>query len=116
MIGFCIISTHAKSKHIYNTMTDTTSSSFLGWCRDPDFKGYLNVICEENCTVSYHPCCWKAVKEQRDGSVNRLSDKVGGGECVCGGCRRVWFECVVFWMYTTSPNKGKKRQNVIFPD
>ncbi|MPC21430.1 E3 ubiquitin-protein ligase TTC3 [Portunus trituberculatus] len=54
---------------------------------DPDFKGYLNVICEEDCTVSYHPCCWKAFKEQHDGSVNRMSDKDFLGElCVTPDC------------------------------
>lgn len=54
---------------------------------DPDFKGYLNVICEEDCTVSYHPCCWKALKEQHDGSVNRMSDKDFLGEvCVTPDC------------------------------
>lgn len=54
---------------------------------DPDFKGYLNVICEENCIVSYHPCCWKALKEQHEGGINRMSDKDFLGQvCVTPDC------------------------------
>ncbi|XP_069956802.1 E3 ubiquitin-protein ligase TTC3 isoform X5 [Cherax quadricarinatus] len=54
---------------------------------DPDFKGFLDVTCEEYCTVSYHPCCWKAHKEQLDEGIGRMSDKdFLGMECITPDC------------------------------
>ncbi|XP_063599460.1 uncharacterized protein LOC134775781 isoform X2 [Penaeus indicus] len=54
---------------------------------DPEFKGYLEVICEENCIISYHPCCWKAHKECQEDRVGKLSDKdFLGTDCITPDC------------------------------
>ena len=80
---------------------------FVFFYRDPDFKGYLNVICEEDCTVSYHPCCWKAFKDQHYGSINRMSDKVGGVQC-CVPSHYLSFDichyCVLFYYKAMFPS------------
>lgn len=43
---------------------------------DPDFRGYVAVSCEDMCTICYHPCCWKAYKEQQEMLIGKKSDKV----------------------------------------
>nr|XP_027231266.1 uncharacterized protein LOC113822926 [Penaeus vannamei] len=54
---------------------------------DPEFKGYLEVTCEENCIISYHPCCWKAHKEYQEDRVGKLSDKdFLGTDCITPDC------------------------------
>ncbi|XP_064086347.1 uncharacterized protein LOC135201401 isoform X2 [Macrobrachium nipponense] len=51
---------------------------------NPDFKGFVDVMCEEFCSVAYHPCCWKAHKEDQFG---KMSDKdFLGTECVTPDC------------------------------
>ncbi|XP_031566382.1 E3 ubiquitin-protein ligase TTC3-like, partial [Actinia tenebrosa] len=29
---------------------------------DPDYKGYVRLICDESCKIEYHPNCWKKYK------------------------------------------------------
>ncbi|KAG7171463.1 E3 ubiquitin-protein ligase TTC3-like 1, partial [Homarus americanus] len=54
---------------------------------DPDFKGFLDVICEEFCNISYHPCCWKAHKERFEEGIGRKSDKdFIGLDCITPDC------------------------------
>lgn len=42
---------------------------------DPDFKGFLDIACEEYCSISYHPCCWKAYKEIQEDYLGKMTDK-----------------------------------------
>ncbi|XP_075217233.1 uncharacterized protein LOC142322253 isoform X2 [Lycorma delicatula] len=41
---------------------------------DPDFIGYVSVLCEEKCNVQYHVHCWKAFKETFS-SCEKVHDK-----------------------------------------
>lgn len=36
---------------------------------DPDYKGYIRLICHENCKVDFHPGCWKKQKSSEDGKT-----------------------------------------------
>ncbi|XP_042873701.1 uncharacterized protein LOC122254197 isoform X3 [Penaeus japonicus] len=57
------------------------------YATDPEFKGYLEVTCEESCIISYHPCCWKAHKECQEDRVGKLSDKdFLGTNCITPDC------------------------------
>lgn len=54
---------------------------------NPDFKGFVDVMCEEFCSVAYHPCCWKAHKEEQEDQFGKMSDKdFLGTECVTPDC------------------------------
>ncbi|KAK7869935.1 hypothetical protein R5R35_013713 [Gryllus longicercus] len=53
---------------------------------DPDFVGYVVIICQENCKITYHVGCWKHYKECLS-SVGKLSDKdVLGKACLTSDC------------------------------
>jgi hypothetical protein len=44
---------------------------------DPDFCGFVTVICQEKCRIEYHLGCWKDYKEAIMASeIGKLSDKV----------------------------------------
>lgn len=44
---------------------------------DIDFRGYVQIECEEMCSIYYHPCCWKAIKEHnKDEQLGKKMDKV----------------------------------------
>ncbi|KAK4304854.1 hypothetical protein Pmani_023225 [Petrolisthes manimaculis] len=54
---------------------------------DPDFRGYIAVLCEEKCTICYHPCCWKAYKEQQEIFIGKKPDKEFLGlDCMTPDC------------------------------
>nr|XP_018916019.1 PREDICTED: uncharacterized protein LOC109043303 isoform X1 [Bemisia tabaci] len=56
------------SSHIY-------PSKYI-FSNDPDFSGYIVVVCQEKCDVEYHVNCWKAYKESKvTGSTGRVSDR-----------------------------------------
>lgn len=42
---------------------------------DPDFAGFVRMICEEKCNIEFHIACWKANKESVVG-VGKINDKV----------------------------------------
>uniref|UniRef100_A0A8D9DPZ2 E3 ubiquitin-protein ligase TTC3 n=1 Tax=Cacopsylla melanoneura TaxID=428564 RepID=A0A8D9DPZ2_9HEMI len=43
---------------------------------DPDFTGYVRVICEDQCSIEYHHQCWKAYKESVTVDIGvKTSDK-----------------------------------------
>lgn len=53
------------SSHIY-------PSKYI-FSNDPDFSGYIVVVCQEKCDVEYHVNCWKAYKESKvTGSTGNL--------------------------------------------
>ena len=39
-----------------------------------DYKGYIRLVCHEDCKVEFHPGCWKKQKSTQDG---KAGDKVG---------------------------------------
>jgi hypothetical protein len=44
---------------------------------DPDFCGFVIVICQEKCRIEYHLACWKEYKEAvMSNEIGKLSDKV----------------------------------------
>jgi hypothetical protein len=44
---------------------------------DPDFCGFVTVICQEKCRIEYHLGCWKDYKEAiMSNEIGKLSDKV----------------------------------------
>lgn len=45
---------------------DCTNRTRNVYFSDFDFKGFLRMICTENCFVEYHSCCWKKYKVQRN--------------------------------------------------
>ncbi|XP_071440575.1 uncharacterized protein [Hetaerina americana] len=54
---------------------------------DPDFKGYVVLICQEGCNVHYHPSCWKNIKESLT-NYDKLSDKECLGKpCLTPDCK-----------------------------
>ncbi|XP_068243461.1 E3 ubiquitin-protein ligase TTC3-like isoform X2 [Palaemon carinicauda] len=54
---------------------------------NPDFKGFVDVLCEEHCTVTYHPCCWKAHKEELEDQFGKMSEKdFFGTQCETPDC------------------------------
>ncbi|XP_071519097.1 uncharacterized protein [Panulirus ornatus] len=79
-----------KAKCRYRDCISTQGHTYANeeiYITDPDFKGFLDVTCEECCTVSYHPCCWKAYKEQQEEGIGRISDKdLLGLECMTPDC------------------------------
>ncbi|XP_069697937.1 E3 ubiquitin-protein ligase TTC3-like isoform X2 [Periplaneta americana] len=55
---------------------------------DPDFCGFVIVICEEKCRIEYHMACWKDYKETTtNNTIGKLSDKdFIGKECPTTDC------------------------------
>ncbi|XP_078381273.1 uncharacterized protein LOC144664036 isoform X2 [Oculina patagonica] len=53
---------------------------------DPDYKGYIRLICDENCKVDFHPVCWKKQKsneeEGKTGDKDFLDDTCMTPDCV----------------------------------
>ena len=43
---------------------------------DIDFKGYMEVTCEELCNLHYHLNCWKEIKKQHDPYISKITDRV----------------------------------------
>ncbi|XP_007893992.2 E3 ubiquitin-protein ligase DZIP3 [Callorhinchus milii] len=40
---------------------------------DPDYKGYVELLCDRGCVVKYHTSCWKKMKDsQYPGQTNRI--------------------------------------------
>ncbi|XP_068085193.1 E3 ubiquitin-protein ligase TTC3 [Anabrus simplex] len=53
---------------------------------DPDYVGYVVVICEEDCKITYHIHCWRNFKECLS-PVAKLSDKdMLGRRCLTSDC------------------------------
>ncbi|XP_046667322.1 uncharacterized protein LOC124359021 isoform X3 [Homalodisca vitripennis] len=53
---------------------------------DPDFVGFVRMICEEKCHIEFHISCWKAYKEYVSG-LSRINDKeMVGTKCVTTDC------------------------------
>ncbi|XP_044169086.1 E3 ubiquitin-protein ligase TTC3-like [Acropora millepora] len=40
---------------------------------DPDYKGYVRLVCNDECKVDFHPACWKKQKTTRQ---EQAGDKV----------------------------------------
>ncbi|XP_053408579.1 E3 ubiquitin-protein ligase TTC3-like [Mercenaria mercenaria] len=51
--------------------TDTTDKRTVIYLTDPDFKGYIKIICQMNCVITFHQVCFKSYKN----SLNKQSDK-----------------------------------------
>ncbi|KAJ6662441.1 hypothetical protein lerEdw1_011854 [Lerista edwardsae] len=61
---------------------------------DPDFKGFIRVICCEKCTVEFHVSCWKKLKTTR---YNDKNDKDFLQElCFTPDCSGLISKIVVF--------------------
>nr|CAD7456145.1 unnamed protein product [Timema tahoe] len=53
---------------------------------DPDFAGFVTVICEQKCRIEYHINCWKDFKESTQ-TVAKLRDKdILGQPCLTTDC------------------------------
>nr|CAD7394825.1 unnamed protein product [Timema cristinae] len=53
---------------------------------DPDFAGFVTVICEQKCRIEYHINCWKDFKESAQ-TVAKLRDKdILGQPCLTTDC------------------------------
>ncbi|XP_021922164.1 uncharacterized protein LOC110830988 isoform X2 [Zootermopsis nevadensis] len=49
---------------------------------DPDFSGFVVIICQEKCRIEYHLTCWKEYKEAvLSNKIGKLSDKDFIGRC-----------------------------------
>ncbi|CAH3172288.1 unnamed protein product [Porites lobata] len=46
---------------------------------DPDYKGYIQLICHQECKVEFHPVCWKKQKSTQEG-------KAGDKDFLDDGC------------------------------
>ncbi|XP_052804857.1 E3 ubiquitin-protein ligase TTC3-like isoform X2 [Mya arenaria] len=50
---------------------------------DPDFRGYVKMICQNDCVVTFHQVCWKAYKD----SLNKHNEKdILDTECPTPDC------------------------------
>ncbi|XP_063217378.1 E3 ubiquitin-protein ligase TTC3-like isoform X8 [Bacillus rossius redtenbacheri] len=59
--------------------------SELIFYNDPDFNGFIVVICEEKCRIEYHVHCWKDFKESK--SFQKVTDKdMLGQNCPTKDC------------------------------
>ncbi|KAK7085335.1 protein K48-linked ubiquitination, partial [Halocaridina rubra] len=91
---------------------------------DPYFRGYINVICEECCSIAYHPVCWKAHKELKEDRYGKMSEKdFLGMDCFTPDCSgkimtiyiydemgKVKHELVANKKNTSIPAKQKKKK------
>lgn len=55
------------------------------YLQDLEFKGYINVTCEEDCIISFHHVCWKSLKEQ-DKSAKKKDKDFLSTECLTPDC------------------------------
>ncbi|PNF28586.1 hypothetical protein B7P43_G09381 [Cryptotermes secundus] len=64
---------------------------------DPDFSGFVTVICQEKCRIEYHLGCWKDYKEAiMSTEIGKLSDKdFIGRSCPTTDCVTQANECSV---------------------
>ncbi|KXJ25685.1 E3 ubiquitin-protein ligase TTC3 [Exaiptasia diaphana] len=52
---------------------------------DPDYKGYVRLICDESCKIEYHPTCWKKYRStysEKNGDKDFLEE-----ECLTPDCQ-----------------------------
>lgn len=71
-----------------NCITESVhlSPSRIIFYSDPDFAGYVVIICQENCRITYHIGCWKHYKDSIS-PVGKLSDKeMLGHACLTSDC------------------------------
>jgi len=60
--------------------------SELIYTTDPDFIGYVKMMCEEKCHIEFHISCWKAFKETVCG-IGKINDKdILGRRCLTTDC------------------------------
>ncbi|KAK3922955.1 E3 ubiquitin-protein ligase TTC3 [Frankliniella fusca] len=53
---------------------------------DPDFVGFIHIVCQENCHVHFHVTCWKEFKENMS-EVQKLTEKdFLGKNCLTPDC------------------------------
>lgn len=53
---------------------------------DPDFNGFVTIVCQENCHIYFHLSCWKYFKDHL--SIEKLSDKdFLGRNCLTPDCK-----------------------------
>jgi len=57
---------------------------------DPDFKGYIKVLCSSNCRIDYHKSCWMALKgENMKLSKSATEKDFFGHSCFTPDCNAI---------------------------
>ncbi|XP_034237967.1 E3 ubiquitin-protein ligase TTC3-like [Thrips palmi] len=69
---------HKPDAVCFHQKCSTTSSQHIIPSRniffsDPDFNGFLTIVCSENCNIFFHLSCWKDFREHL--SIEKLSEK-----------------------------------------
>ncbi|XP_063607492.1 uncharacterized protein LOC134782079 [Penaeus indicus] len=65
------------------------------YLQDLEFKGYINVTCEEDCVISFHHVCWKSVKEQ-DKDAKKTEKDFLGTECITPDCSGLIYSITIY--------------------
>ncbi|ROT82551.1 putative E3 ubiquitin-protein ligase TTC3 [Penaeus vannamei] len=76
------------------------------YLQDLEFKGYINVTCEEDCIISFHHVCWKSLKEQDKNAKKKDKDFLGT-ECLTPDCSGLIHSITI---YDKTREKKKERQ------
>ncbi|XP_047490692.1 uncharacterized protein LOC125040193 isoform X2 [Penaeus chinensis] len=65
------------------------------YLQDLEFKGYINVTCEEDCTISFHHVCWKSLKDQKKDAKKTEKDFLGT-ECITPDCSGLIYSITIY--------------------
>ncbi|XP_078416149.1 E3 ubiquitin-protein ligase DZIP3-like isoform X6 [Cetorhinus maximus] len=63
------------------------------YASDPDYKGYVELCCDNNCLIAYHTTCWKKLKDsQYRGKTNQDFCLM---KCMSSDCKGLIIKCVI---------------------
>ncbi|XP_068243157.1 centromere-associated protein E-like isoform X2 [Palaemon carinicauda] len=53
---------------------------------NPDFKGFVDILCEEACVFTYHTSCWEGFKRSEEYAGNNSDKDFMGSKCFAPDC------------------------------
>ncbi|XP_041066998.1 E3 ubiquitin-protein ligase DZIP3-like isoform X8 [Carcharodon carcharias] len=63
------------------------------YASDPDYKGYVELCCDNNCLIAYHTTCWKKLKDsQYRGKTNQDFCLM---KCMSSDCKGLFIKFVI---------------------